>query len=207
MIRPPGLDGVAFTRSRDGDLREDPFARARVSRSLGLPERWAVVRQVHGDGVVRVDAPGDWGEADALWTDHPRLPLAVFTADCFGVALLAPRAVGVAHAGWRGASAGVAAALRAEMEGAGHPPLAAALGPGIGPCCFEVGAEVTSSFPETAATTRWGTRSVDLARHLTAQLHDLPVWAAARCTFHQPGWFSHRLTGTRRRMATIVWRG
>lgn len=205
MIRPPLADGVAFSEASDGDLRSDPSARAALSGELGIPEDWAVVRQVHGDLVVRVDAAGSWGEADAMWTTASLLPLAVFTADCFGVVLAGSGAVGVAHAGWRGAAGGVVAGLRRAMEEAGHVPVAAAVGPGIGPCCFEVGPEVLARFPHYTATTGWGTPSTDLRSAIGEQLKGLRVWDSGRCTVHHPGWFSHRGSGTPERLAAIGW--
>ena len=133
MNRPPGVDGAAFTEAGDGDQRNDLTARSAVASWLGISRDWATVRQVHGVSLVKAAGPGELGEADALWSDVPRLPLAVFTADCFGVVLRARSAVGVAHAGWRGAAGGVVSALRAEMTAQGHPPSSAAIGPGIGP--------------------------------------------------------------------------
>jgi len=205
MIRPPGWDGVLFSEASDGDMRADQAARATFAATAGIGSGWAVVHQVHGSEVVRVDHPGESGDADALWTDVVALPLAVFTADCFGVVLQAISAVGVAHAGWRGARAGVVATLREAMTAAGHPPSRAGIGPGIGSCCFEVGAEVAVQFPESVAMTGWGTTSVDIPRLLRAQLSGLEVWASGSCTGHDPGWFSHRRDRTPRRMASLGW--
>jgi YfiH family protein len=205
MNRPPGVDGVAFTDGADGDQRNDLTARSAVSSWLGISRRWATVRQVHGIVVRRATTPGEIDEADALWTDVRGLPLAVFTADCFGVALRAESAVGVAHAGWRGAVEGVVTMLRQEMTAHGHEPTQAALGPGIGPCCFEVGAEVAERFPQDHAETRWGATSVDLASSIRRQLEGVEVWVSGACTMHDPGLFSHRENRTLLRHATIVW--
>lgn len=195
---------MAFSERSEGDLRHDMSARSAVARAVGIDEEWAEVTQVHGDTVIEATGPGVGGEADALWTRKRGLPLAVFTADCFGVVLVADGGVGVAHAGWRGVVAGVAGKLRAEMEGAGYAPVGAAMGPGIGPCCFEVGSEVAELFADHATTT-WGTDSVDLRAEVSRQLAGLEVWTANRCTFHDPGWLSHRFDGTTKRMATIGW--
>lgn len=205
MIQPPGWDGVAFSDDSDGDLRDDERARHAAARALGIEGRWATVRQVHGNEVRRVSQAGDAGEADALWTTTTRLPLAVFTADCYGVVLGAPGSVGVAHAGWRGAAGGVVTNVITAMTAAGHPPQRAAIGPGIGPCCFEVGAEVAERFPTWATTTSWGSTSVDLAAAVRAQLDGLEIWASDGCTVHDDGWFSHRDSGTSERMAAIGW--
>jgi hypothetical protein len=204
MIRPPGWDGVAFSERSDGNIR-DTAARAAAATRLGVVGDWAEVRQVHGNDVVRVSAPGEAGEADAIWTTVPDVPLAIFTADCFGVVLTSPRSVGVAHAGWRGAVGGVVERLRSEMTAGGHEPRRAALGPGIGPCCFEVGPEVGQQFDGHTATTTRGAASVDLPGVLVTQLAGLELWAADGCTFHEEGWFSHRADGTVERLASIGW--
>ena len=205
MIRPPGVDGVVFSESSDGDIRNDPVARVRLSATLGLPAEWATVRQAHGGRVVHVDDPGDAGEADAVWTTVPGLPVAVFTADCFGVVLLAQGATGVAHAGWRGAVAGVVRELRSEMTEHGQAPTMAAVGPGIGSCCFEVGSEVSVLFPEDAGETLWGTVSVDLRGSIARHLSEIGLWVSDRCTYHDDGLFSHRKDATAHRLAAVGW--
>ena len=118
------------------------------------------------------------------------LPLAVFTADCLAVVLEGEGIVGIAHAGWRGLAAGVITGR--ALEDAGSPAKAAAIGPAIGSCCFEVGEDVAGRFPEEAATTTWGSPSVDLLAAARAQLAGLELWDAGRCTGHDPGLFSHR---------------
>jgi YfiH family protein len=205
MNRPPGVDGAAFTGAEDGDQRYDLTARSAVSSWLGIPRDWATMRQVHGTTLVRANVPGELGEADGMWSDVPRLPLAVFTADCFGVVLKAETAVGVAHAGWRGTAGGVVTALRAEMTSQGHPPISAAIGPGIGPCCFEVGPEVAARFPDEVRETSWGTRSVDLAAAIRRELEGLELWFLGTCTMHDESLYSHRRTRTAQRIATIAW--
>lgn len=206
MIRPPGWSGAAFSERSDGDMRADPGARASMSALLGIDDRWAEVTQVHGGEVLMVDAPGIAGEADGLWTTQPGLPLAVFTADCFGVVVRADDAVGVAHAGWRGAASGVVATLAGSMESAGHAPTRAAVGPGIRPCCFEVGPEVVEHLGSRhAAQTTWGTTSVDLPAALEHQATGLEIWFSGACTRHEQGWFSHREDGTSERLASIGW--
>jgi hypothetical protein len=205
MNRPPGANGVAFTDGEDGDQRNDLTARSAVASWLGIPRTWATVRQVHGAGVVHATAAGDLDEADAIWTEVAGVPLAVFTADCFGVVLQAERAVGVAHAGWRGTDAGVVTALRSEMTAAGHPPRVASIGPGIGPCCFEVGSAVAARFPLDVTMTTWGSTSVDLASAIRRQLEGLEVWLSGACTMHEAGLFSHRRSRTMLRHASITW--
>lgn len=205
MITGPGPAGVAFTDADDGDMRRNPDARRALSSRLGISPQWATIRQVHGSQVIEANCPGNHGEADALWTTERDLPLAVLTADCLGVVLHADVAVGVAHAGWRGAAAGVVGALRAAMTTAGVPPARASIGPGIGACCFEVGDEVARLFPGRAAETSWGTTSVDLVGAVVGHLDGIEVWRVDRCTRHGEGMFSHRRDRTESRMAAIGW--
>lgn len=205
MIRPPGFRGVAFTAARHGNLRNDAAARRHVSGQLELPDAWATVDQIHGGVVVEATGAGSLGEADALFTGRSGAPVAVFTADCLAVALEADRGVGIAHAGWRGVVEGVVENLRTAMEVAGLHPLRAAIGPGIGPCCFEVGPEVAARFPASLAITNWGKASVDLPGAVAARLEGLEVWQAGTCTRCSDAYFSHRRNRTASRMAGIGW--
>ena len=129
----------------------------------------------------------------------------MFTADCAGVVLSADEMVGVAHAGWRGAVAGVVPALREAMAVAGGVIAMAHIGPMIGPCCFEVGDDVATQFGPYQATTTWGTKSVDLRRFLADQLRGLEVVVSESCTFHDEANWSHRRAGSPERMATVAW--
>ena len=206
MILPAGTPGVAFGDASDGDLRRDPDARRRWAGELDLAEgSWAWPQQVHGAVVHRVASPGALGPGDAMFTTTPGLGLVIGTADCFPVALVAPGAVGIAHAGWRGAAAGVVTALRQAMTESGTVPASAAIGPGIGPCCFEVGPEVAEQFPDDVATTTWGTTSVDLAGALARQLIGLDVRVVGECTFSGTGYRSHRRDGSPHRQVAVAW--
>ena len=206
MITPPGAAGrVVFSDAGDGDLRSDARARGELSRRVGIASEWATVNQVHGSALVRVSAPGAAGEADALWTSEPGLPLVIFTADCLAVVFQAPGAAGIAHAGRRGAAGGVVSGLRAAMSEAGFEPERAFVGPGIGPCCFEVGPDVVERFPRSLARTSWGSTSVDLPGSVRDSLDGLDIWSADVCTKHEPGWFSHRSDATPSRQAGITW--
>jgi len=130
--------------------------RRRLLRALGVAGPLYVARQVHGAAVVRVRAGVDPAaiapvEADALITGDAGVAVGVFVADCVPALLVDPRtgAVAAAHAGWRGTVAGVLpAAVRALAAEFGARPdnLRVALGPAIGACCFEVGAEVARAF-------------------------------------------------------------
>ena len=205
MIRPGTVPGVVFGTASDGDARRDERARRRLSAAAGVVPDWAWMRQVHGATVVCATAAGVLGEADAAYTKVPGLPLAVGTADCFPIVLVGDGIVGIAHAGWRGAADGVVRTLRAAMTAAGGAPNAAAIGPGIGPCCFEVGAEVAARLPGCEALTTWGTMSVDLRRAIRRDLAGLDVWVAESCTMSDDGFHSYRRNGTTERQVTVAW--
>src|SRR5262249_43649377 len=102
----------------------------------------AYVRQVHGADVIRAARGGFAGRADALATDRPALPLATSTADCLPIVLYDRRGgrLAAVHAGWRGTAQAVTrATIEALLEaGSGVGDLVAAIGPSIGPCCYEV---------------------------------------------------------------------
>jgi YfiH family protein len=132
--------------------RDDPAAvaenRARARRALGGPTLVGLF-QVHGADVVTVDEP--WGDdarprADALVTRRRGIALGIVTADCAPVLLLDAEAgvIGAAHAGWRGALAGVLEATVAAMEqlGASRGRITAAIGPTIRQTSYEVAADL-----------------------------------------------------------------
>lgn len=123
--------------------------RARVSNYLGarVPEVLTVY-QVHGNAAVRVNGSitrSDLPQADAVVTAVPGLVVGVLTADCCPVLFADPdaRVVGAAHAGWRGAVAGILEATVVEMEQAGarRDRIRAAIGPTISQPAYEVGPE------------------------------------------------------------------
>ncbi len=121
-----------------------------MARALDGQGRLLLLKQVHGATVV--EAPWDGTpEADASVATGPGWLLGIKTADCLPVLLVDPkrRLVAAAHAGWRGTAAGVAARAVDALVARGSRPedLVAALGPGIGPCCYEVGDDVRAAFP------------------------------------------------------------
>jgi len=151
--------------SREGDVpRRVTENWGRLEAAARLPaDGWALLSQVHGARVERVVDGGaachhrrNHAEADALVTAVPGVVLGVLTADCLPVILAVPggSAVAIAHAGWRGTLEGVVQETVRELcAAAGAEPgeLLAAIGPSIGRCCFQVGAEVHAAFQE-----RWG---------------------------------------------------
>ncbi len=205
MIRPPGFRGAAFGAAGDGDAKRDDRARRRIAAGLGIGAEWALTRQVHGTEVRTATAPGHLGAADGIVTTTAGLPIAVVTADCVPVIFEGPAGAGIAHAGWKGAAAGVAGAVRAALAAAGAPPARAAVGPAIGPCCYEVGAEVAELFPDHVDRTRWGTTSVDLPGAVAAQLDGLEVWRSEICTMCGDGYHSYRRDRTAERQVAVAW--
>ena len=206
MIVPAEFRGAAFGTAADGDGRNDLEARSRIAAALAIPERWACLEQVHGASVLTADRPGRLGEADAMFTSIPGLPLAVGTADCVPVVIEGTGSVAVVHAGWRGVAAGVVAAAATAMQETDGDPLRAAIGPAIGPCCYEVGEDVLARLGDYAATTAWGTPSIDLPRAAAAQLGgDVELWVSRLCTRDDPALYSHRRDDTRHRQVTIGW--
>ena len=136
--------------------------RGRVARHLGAGERNLVtLYQVHGATALAVEGPvaaHDRPKADAVVTRTPGLAVGVLTADCTPVLFADPDAkvVAAAHAGWRGAAAGIIEAAIAEMErqGARRSRIRAAIGPTIGQAAYEVGPDFEASCSRVARTTR-----------------------------------------------------
>ncbi len=115
------------------------------------PDALVVTKHVHGIGVYRVgDDMPDPPEFDGLVSDRPGTVLGAFAADCVPIVFADPVAkiCGACHAGWRGTVAGVGREVVKGMVELGSDPanIRVALGPSIGPCCFEVGPEVVEQF-------------------------------------------------------------
>ena len=112
----------------------------------------ATAKQIHSDRVLLVESPGPQGEGDALISNLPGVGLAIRTADCLPILIADPRnrAVAAIHAGWRGVVSEIASkTIHAMCHRFDSRPedLVVAIGPGIGPCCFEVGPEVAVAVP------------------------------------------------------------
>jgi YfiH family protein len=173
--------------------------RCRAMAAFGLPAAALnTVYQVHGTGVAVANR--NWGpagapRADAQVTDRPGIAIGILTADCVPV-LLAGRkpeggpVIGAAHAGWKGAVAGVLAAAVAAMEvlGAARGTIHAAIGPCIGQDSYEVGPEFPAPFlNQDPANTRFfrpgrraGHSMFDIAGYAESRLAALSIAAVAR---------------------------
>lgn len=145
------------------------------TRRSAPPESLATLRQIHSDIVVPADGrTGCLGEGDALISNTPGRTLAVKTADCLPILLVdgKNRAVAAVHAGWRGTVRRIACRTADVMcrNFATNPAdLHAAIGPGIGGCCYEVGSEVAAEFGLS------GRVHVDLAEANRRQMLDLGI--------------------------------
>jgi|SRR5437868_5504148 len=213
------LDGgsVLFT-TRHGGVSHGPYA----SLNLGLwtdddaanvlenrecvrtetgAERLAQGRQVHGARVA-VESE-EIVEADGQATARHGVAPTAIVADCLPIALVSPEAVAMLHAGWRGLAAGVVAEGVGALRGLGASRIVAAIGPGAGPCCYDVGDEVRQAFG-------WTGRTIDLKaiarERLEAEgadeVHDVGI-----CTICDERFFSHRRDrGVTGRQAGVVWR-
>jgi polyphenol oxidase len=206
--------GTALFTTRRGGVSEGPFAslnlglwtadeaervqanRERVRAQAGV-ERLAQGRQVHGARVV-VDAQGI-EEADGQATTARGVATIVLTADCLPVALAGPGAVGMVHAGWRGLAEGV---LEAGVAAIGA--VVAAIGPGIGPCCYEVGDEVRAVFGTSERTLDLKAIARERLRAAGVEtVHDCGLCTA--CDAER--FFSHRRDrGVTGRQAGLAWR-
>jgi YfiH family protein len=206
--------GTALFTTRRGGVSEGPYAslnlglwtdddagrvrdnRERVRAAVGA-ERLAQGRQVHGTRVV-VDAEGI-EEADGQVTTVPGVAAMVLVADCLPVALAGPERVGMVHVGWRGLAAGI---LDGGVEATGA--VAAAIGPGIGPCCYEVGDDVRAVFGTREPTL--DLKAIARARLEAAGVRD--IHDCGLCTScDAERFFSHRRDrGVTGRQAGLAWR-
>jgi YfiH family protein len=196
--------GVAHERGRG--------ERDRLCGELGL--RWLCAsRQVHGSTVTRMRAPqGSGGQALALDADGHATALRgigmmVLAADCLPVLLATGGAVAALHTGWRGLADGVLEeGVRALGELGGADEVVAFIGPGAGPCCYEVGEEVHAA---CGGARRAGPRNLDLAALAHDRLEAAGVRRVERagvCTICDERMYSHRREGERAgRQAGIVW--
>ncbi|HEY8525909.1 MAG TPA: polyphenol oxidase family protein [Acidimicrobiales bacterium] len=208
---------VRFTTVADGDLAVVRPGPALDARRLALSSRpWTWLHQVHGAGVVEVTRPGEGAgaEADAAVTRSPDALLAVHTADCAPIALVAAEGVvGAVHAGWRGLAAGVVEAAARRMRALGATAVTAVVGPCIHASCYEFGADdlerVVARCGEAArGVTADGRPALDLPAAVRAALDRAGAEVAGGdppCTACDRRFFSHRARGDTGRQALLVW--
>ena len=213
---------VAFT-TREGGVSAGPYASLNLTSgtgddpalveenrrlgcaALGLDgAQLAFNRQVHSPTVHRAHAGRRGEPGDGLWTDEPGMPMLAMSADCLPIAIArrdARPALAVLHAGWRGLAEGVVAAGVAAL---GDGPKAAIVGPAIGPCCYEVGDEVSSLFDEDLTVDRkldlW--RAAERALHTAGVADVTHVDLCTRC--HPELFFSHRRSGRARGVQGVL---
>jgi polyphenol oxidase len=233
--RAGGVSEAPFESLNLGILTDDASEavvenRQRLAAALGLDaERIPIGRQVHGADLAFHSGPqrpspfaepgSEIPEVDGHIVTEPGLAPLVFTADCLPVALSGPRGVAMLHCGWRGLAAGIVA-RGVEAVAATD----AAIGPGIAPCCYEVGPEVLTVFstlgdgitvpadgPKTHAE---GGKSahrrldlVEVARRLLLAAGVERIEAAGLCTSCEADlFFSHRRdAGRTGRQGGLIW--
>lgn len=217
--RAGGVSSGAFASlNLSARVGDDPacVARNRAILCACLPAEPAWIKQVHGTAVIDAERATPETEADAAVTRRPGRVCIVMTADCLPVLLSdrAGRAVGIAHAGWRGLAAGV---LENTVRAMGSPPenLIAYIGPGIGAHRYEVGDEVRRAFvdqdPGAAgafAPGRGGKHFADLyalARGRLAAAGVAHAHGGGFCTAGDDRFFSFRRDRTTGRMASLIW--
>jgi hypothetical protein len=203
--REGGVSEGAFESLNLGLLTHDDPSRVEENRrrlcaAVGADaSRLAMNRQAHGATVNRAAAGGRGREGDGLWTDEHDLPLLKLTADCLPIALVRTNgsaALALLHAGWRGLLEGVVAA---GVSALGRGTLEAVVGPGIGPCCYEVGADVADPYRARFGPTALRGLNLDLWTIAERQLREAGVGSVERldvCTAcHPDRFFSHRRDG------------
>jgi polyphenol oxidase len=209
----PGPYEVAFS-TRHGGVSKGPYQslnlgvltrdgpenaqenRRRLCAAVGADaERLAMNRQVHSATVNRAVAGERGREGDGLWSDEPGVPMLKLTADCLPIALVrrtGPPALAVLHAGRMGLLEGV---VEAGVAALGAAELAAAVGPGIGPCCYEIGDEIAAAYRSRLGGDVLRGRNLDLWTAAERILRDAGVDSVERldvCTACSADFFSHR---------------
>jgi purine-nucleoside/S-methyl-5'-thioadenosine phosphorylase / adenosine deaminase len=203
--------GIPTQDERDSVLEN----RHRLAAALGRsPEQIIAGRQVHGVEIAthaRLQASSWFAEPedgipalDGHVITQPGLAALVFVADCLPVALAGPGGAAILHCGWRGLAAGI---LARGVTSVGATT--AAIGPGIGPCCYEVGEEVLGAFAGLGEGVAAG-RMLDLPEVASRLLHQAGVEqieTSDLCTScEEDRFFSHRRdAGRTGRQAGLVW--
>jgi hypothetical protein len=242
IVRILGTARVVFT-DRHGGVSRGPYESANLAHhvgdepdavaenralaaaraGVGRPDQWVCVHQVHGNDVVRFDAPPDRRsgtepaplqemDADASVTTVAGLPLVILTADCAPLAIIADGAVAAVHAGWAGLEAGVVERAVEAVRSVAPGPLRAVLGPCIHPGRYEFGSIqlerlVVRFGGAVAARTEAGRPALDIPAAVRIALRNAGVDAlddVGVCTASSPDYFSYRRDGDTGRQAMLV---
>jgi YfiH family protein len=195
-----------LTRDGPENVHEN---RRRLCEAVGAdPERLAMNRQVHSATVNRAVAGERGREGDGLWSDEPGTPMLKLSADCLPIALARRTgrpALALLHAGRMGLLEGV---VEAGVAAFGAHELAAAVGPGIGPCCYEVGEEVAAPYRARFGARIMHGRKLDLWQAAERVLRHAGVERLERfdlCTACNPElFFSHRRDGKPRGVQGVL---
>ena len=222
---PPPQGARIWFFTRKGGVSEPPYDTLNISTLVGddhsavgknlmrikttmygRPSAW--VRQVAGDGVVRVEEGRFAGEGDALVTGEEGFSLAIAIADCVPVALVGDGVVGMVHSGWRGTLKGISGRAAKEL---GEPSsVRAYIGPGIRQCCYEVSQEIADCFAGRFGREVVDGRMLSMAEAIKTDLresgvtevHDLGLCTGCRTDL----FYSHRKEGpkTGRNLAAVA---
>jgi YfiH family protein len=211
----PGPYEVAFS-TREGGVSEGPYAslnlgratadepervnenRRRLCAEVGAePDALAMNYQHHSADVLRARAGSRDERGDGIWTDERGLPVLALAADCLPIALARANgskpALALLHAGWRGLLEGI---VPAGVSALGGRTVAAAVGPAIGPCCYEVGEDVADRFRRAFGFGLYRDGRLDLWTAAERALHAAGCVRVDRvdlCTACSPErFFSHR---------------
>ncbi|HXB57779.1 MAG TPA: peptidoglycan editing factor PgeF [Vicinamibacteria bacterium] len=221
LLAIPGLvHGFEPGRGAPGETRA--ASQERVGAALASAGRLLLMTQVHGAAVLTAPWLGQ-PPADAAMAGAPGFLLGIETADCLPILLVDPRrrVVAAAHAGWRGTVAGVVRRVLEVLRADGSDPrqVLAAVGPGIGACCYEVGEEVREAFgPESSPLFLAGPRGrphLDLRAAVVSQMEGAGLASAnihhlSDCTFcHADHYHSYRRQGPGggRMISFVGWTG
>jgi YfiH family protein len=215
---------LSFRVGDDPAVVKDNFCD--VKKAVGVHNLKVVtMKQVHGDHIADVADPNikEIGEADGMVAERPGIFLGVLTADCAPILFAVPelKLAAVVHAGWRGTLAGLAPKMVRHLKeryGAATERIEAALGPTIGPCCYEIGADVADPLIEKwgdaakqSIHARGGKQYLDIRKLNRRELEQAGVAperiaAVGPCTSCDKDFFSYRRDKeTGRQLSLIGW--
>jgi YfiH family protein len=145
-----------------------------------VPDRTAFAGQIHSGSVVVVRTPGRYPDCDGLVTGIKKIYCCISVADCVPIFLFDPerRVIAAVHAGWRGTAAAIArraVSVMREQFRSNPSNIHGFIGPGAGPCCYQVGQEVASKFPQRFHSNNGDRLTIDLKGINASQLMEAGV--------------------------------